>query len=113
MGSIMLVHRGQLAVVKFLEADFSGASYTPTVSFLLNEISGTFTPFSLLPQFDPPSIYGSSFAPTSYSPNRYYFSGTGKLARCVHLQVKVDLGTRSTGDEIYNLTIFGRMFVET
>jgi hypothetical protein len=113
MGSITLAHPGQIALLKFLEFDFSGISYTPTVSYLLNEISGTFTPFTTAPQFDPPSIYGQTIFPTSYSPNRYYFSSNALLARCRHMQVKVDFGTTSNGDELYNMTIFGRMMVET
>jgi hypothetical protein len=112
MGSIMLVHPGQLAVLRFLEMDFSGASFKPTISYLLDEISGTFNAFTLTPQFDPPSLYGTTITPTSYSPNRYYFAGTNSLARCRHLQIKVDFGTTAVGDEIYNLTIFGRLVVE-
>jgi hypothetical protein len=117
MGSITLAHPGQLALVKFLEFDFSGVSYQPTVSYLLNEVSGTFTSFvnnaNGVPQFDPPSLYGETIIPSSYSPNRYYFSSNAALARCRHLQVKVDLGTTSVGDELYSMTIFGRLMIET
>lgn len=113
MGSIMLAHPGQLAVLKFLEMDMSGTSYRPVVSCLLNEISGTFTPMASIPQFDPPSLYGTTITPTSYSPNRYYFASTGKLARCRHLQIKVEFGATPNPDAIYNLTIFGRLFVES
>lgn len=112
MGSIMLAHPGQIAVLKFVEADFSGVGYQPTISFLLNEISGSFTPFTLVPQFDPPQIYGATLAPGSYSPLRYYFAGTNAVARCRHLQIKVDFGSTSNGDELFNLTIFGRLWVE-
>lgn len=113
MGSIVLAHPGQLAILKFVEFDFSGVSYQPTISYLLNEISGTFTPFTAAPQFDPPSLYGKTVTPTSYSPNRYYFLGNASLARCRHLQLKVDFGTTSVGDEMYNATIFGRLMIET
>jgi hypothetical protein len=112
MGSIMLTHPGQLAILKFIEADFSGVSFKPTVSYLLNEISGSFTSFTANPQFDPPSLYGTTTAPASYSPNRYYFMGNASLARCRHLQIKVDFGNDTSGDEMYNLTIFGRLLVE-
>jgi hypothetical protein len=74
--------------------------------------SASFVPFTMPPQFDPPSLYGTTLAPTTYSPNRYYFLGTGGLARCRHMQIKVDFGQTANGDEIYNLTIFGRLFVE-
>lgn len=118
MGSIMLAHSGQLALVKFLEMDFSGVSYKPQISYLMNEISGTFTPFvnnpaTNTPQFDPPTLYGETIAPTSYSPNRYYFNSNASLARCRHMQIKVDFGTTSSGDEIYNMTIYGRLIIET
>lgn len=96
MGSIGLARSGELALVKFLEMDFSGQGFQPTVSYLLNEISGTFTPLTnqkgTTPIFDPPSLYGETISPQSYSPNRYYMSATGSLARCRHMQIKVDLG---------------------
>jgi hypothetical protein len=117
MGSINLVHPGEIALLKFLEFDFSGTNFQPTVSYLLNEISGTFTSFvngaNGVPQFDPPDVYGATLAPTSYSPNRYYFATNSALARCRHLQVKVDYGsTSSNGDEVYTMTIYGRRMVE-
>jgi len=112
MGAIGLAEPGQLAILKFIEMDLSGQSFKPTVSYLLDEISGTFTPFILNPVFDPPSLYGTTITPASYSPNRYYFAGQGSLSRCRHMQIKVDFGQTSNGDEIYNLTIFGRLFVE-
>jgi hypothetical protein len=116
MGSIMMAKPGQLALLSFLEMDFSGVGYQPNVSYLLNELTGTFTPFVNgafgVPQFDPPSLYGDTGAPTSYSPNRYYFSSTGSLARCRHMQIEVDYGITANPDELYNLTIFGRMVIE-
>jgi hypothetical protein len=112
MGAIMLAHPGQLAVLKFIEIDFGGASYQPTLSFLLNEISGAFTPFTLAPIFDPPSLYGNTIAPGSYSPNRYYFAGVNTAARCRFLQLKIDFGTTSAANELHDLTIFGKVMVE-
>ena len=112
MGNITLAHPGQLALLKFLEMDFSGVGFKPTVSYLLNEISGAFTPFTANPVFDPPTVYGATITPTSYSPNRYYFLSNTSLARCRHLRIKVDYGTTSTGNEIFNLTIYGRLMVE-
>jgi len=116
MGSIVLCHPGQLSLLKFLEMDCSGVNYQPTVSYLLNEISGTFTVMPTTTVSDPPSIYGVGTGPygtpLSYSPNRWYFASTGNLARARHMQIKVDFGQTSNGDEIYNLTIFGRFIVE-
>jgi hypothetical protein len=112
MGSIVLAHPGQLALLKFLEGDFSGNGFQPTISYLLNEIAGTFTTFTAVPIFDPPSLYGLRITPSSYSPNRYYFASNAKLARCRHLQIKVDYGFSPNGDEVYDLTIYGRILSE-
>jgi hypothetical protein len=109
-GTLALARRGELAILRFLEADFSGVGYEPTVSFLLNEAfsaTSVFTPFTLAPQFDPPSLYGATLSPTSYSPQRYYFAGVGSLARAIYLTLKVDFGTTPNPDMIYNLTING------
>jgi len=112
MGSLTLAHPGQIALLRFLEFDFSGVGYQPTVSYLLNEISGSFTPFVNgalgVPQSDPPEVYGATKSPTSYSPNRYYFAANPVIARCRHMQIKVDFGTTANGDEVYSMTIFGR-----
>lgn len=108
IGNIWLAHRGEIAVTKFIEADFALVTTTPTVSYLLNEIGGTFTDFTTS-IFDPPQIYGDLFNPTSYNPLRFYFSQTGSLARCIHMQVGVDFGTTPNADEIYNLTIYGQV----
>jgi hypothetical protein len=112
MGSIVFCHPGQIAALKFIEMDMSGVAYKPTVSYLLNEISGTFTPFVQNPVADPPVLYGQTGTAKSYSPNRWYFMGNASLALARHMQIKIDFGTTSNGDELYNLTIFGRLFVE-
>ena len=101
MGSIKLAEPGQMALLKFLELDFSGVQLQPQIGYLLNEISGTFTEFVngenivpgvRVPVFDPPALYGETLIPESYSPNRYYFSSNADLAKCRHMQVKVDFG---------------------
>jgi hypothetical protein len=112
MGAIMLANPGQLALLKFIEADFSGIQFKPTISYLLNELSGTFTPFTSNPVFDPPSLYGFTIVPKTYSPNRYYFASNASLARCRFLQINVDFGKTANPDEIYNLTIYGGLVVE-
>jgi len=110
MGSIKLAEPGQIALLKFIEFDFSGIQFQPTISYLMNEISGTFTEFingqnvlgTTVPVFDPPALYGETIAPSSYSPNRYYFSANASLAKCRHMQVKVDFGG---GTEVISTTI--------
>jgi hypothetical protein len=107
LGSLWLVRRGELAILKFLESDFS-MNTNPTVSYLLNEISGTFNSFvTSQALFDPPVLYGKIKAPTSYVPLRFYFSSTGSLALAVHMQVGFDFGTTANADECFNFTIYG------
>jgi hypothetical protein len=116
MGSITLAGPGKLGILKFLEFDFAGVAFKPTVSYLLNELSGTFPPFvngqNGVPQFDPPLLYGDTIIPSSYSPNRYYFSSNASVALCRHMQITVDFGSTPNGDEAYNLTIFGKLITE-
>ena len=120
MGSITFAHSGQIAVLRHLEADFSGVNYKPTISYMLNEIASPPGQFTVMPNinqvFDPPEIYGFGSGqygtPVSYSPNRYYFSSTGSLARCRHLQLKFDFGSTVNGDEVYSICIYGRLMVE-
>ena len=112
MGSVVLAHPGQLAILRFIEMDCSGVNYQPVVSVLLNEISGNFQVLPTTDVFDPPSLYGTTISPTSYSPQRWYFASTGSLARARHIQIKCDLGTTSNGDEVLSLTIYGRLMVE-
>src|SRR5208282_4696816 len=112
MGNITIAHPGQIGLLKFVTADFSGVGFQPTVSYLLNEVSGAFTPFTANPIFDPPQIYGLTITPKSYSPNRYYFASNASLARCRHLRIKVDYGTNTGSNELYDLTIYGRLMVE-
>ena len=106
IGNIWLAHRGEIGLLKFIEADFASVTTAPTVSYLLNEISGTFTSF-YQSQFDPPDIYGKTLSPSSYNPLRFYFGQNASLAKAVHMQVGIDFGIASTADEIFNLTIYG------
>ncbi len=109
LGALWLANPGELAACHALEFYFSGVSYTPTISYLINEISGSFTPFTLAPQFSPPSVWGTTVTPASFSPNRYFFLGTASLALCMFLQVKIDLGTTSNINENYGMAIMGKI----
>jgi hypothetical protein len=109
IGALWLANPGELAALHALEFYFSGASYAPTVSYLINEISGSFTPFTLAPQFSPPSLYGTTVSPTSYSPNRYFFLGTASVALCMFIQLKIDLGTTSNINETFGMAIMGKI----
>jgi hypothetical protein len=101
-------------LLSFWEGDCSSSvtKSTLAVKYLLNEISGTFQPMIGPPVFDPPSLYGQTLAPSSYSPLRYWFASNGNLARARHMQLRVDLGTTNTNDTIFNFSLYGRLVVE-
>lgn len=112
IGSLVLAHPGQLAELNFITSDFVKVGTSPLLSFLLNEISGAFTAFGT-PQPDPPSLYGTTGAPTTLFANRYYFSPTQASAWCRHMQIKVNFGTTDTAmNELLTLTIFGAHYQE-
>jgi hypothetical protein len=111
-GALWLCRRGELAICRFIECDFASVTTNPTVSFLLNDITGGYTNFvngSLgVPQLDPPNLYGTTGAgPDGYNPYRYYFTATGSLAKAVHMNVGVDFGTTSNADELFTFTVYG------
>jgi hypothetical protein len=114
VGSLILCKPGQIAALRFFEGDFSSSvtSSTMTVKYLLNEISGSFSTMLGPPVNDPPGIYGDVFAPTSYSPLRYYFASNASLALARHMQLTVDFGATSTNDQIFNFTLNGKLVVE-
>ncbi len=119
----MLAHPGQLAELGFITLEF-GINGRPTVSWLGNEIDvidpHDFQQFRSAVQ-DPPLLYGTTTAPTSYRPNRYYFQqGMGTDVNPVnpapllvrHLQIKVDYPAEDAFNELYTLCINGALHAE-
>ena len=106
MGSINLVNPGQIAGVTFINLRASKVGTTPTVGFLLNEISGAFTTFTSSHPY-PWEIYGAAGAPTSLFSNAYYLRETGVPAWAEHLQVQVSFPAENFANEIHSLTVWG------
>jgi hypothetical protein len=125
-GSMVLVQPGQIAELGFITCEFILTGTSPLLSVLLDEVSGTFESLSGytfattgLPPQDPPSLYGTQYAPTSLYANRYYFaqqvSGGAPTqgVECRHMQVKVDFGNTDTvQNELLTMTVFGRHWQE-
>jgi len=116
IGSIVLAHPGQYAELGFCEFDFANQG-SPHVQYLLNDISGIFHQFDAS-VFDPPLVYGTTAAPGSYSPNRYYFqsnvdSGQNPPPLLVrHLQLKVVYPAENFFHELYSFCINGALYAE-
>jgi hypothetical protein len=113
MGGIVTAHPGELSVYGFLECNFAGVGSQPTVSARVGEIDpASYTAFTVFVS-DPPSVYGAAGAPSSYYANRYYFAQTGTLNRGRFMFIKCDYGNTDTvKNELFDLTIYGRTFVE-
>lgn len=113
IGSLRLCHRGEIALCRFVEADFALVTTNPTVSFLINEIATStlapFVPFTTANAlYDPPAQYGiTGTPPQTYNPLRFYFLDATSLAKAVHMQIKIDFGTTAVADECFNLTLYG------
>ena len=106
MGNINLVSPGQIAGLTFVNLRATRVGTTPTCSFLLNEVSGTFTQFPQAQAY-PWQIYGATKQPTSLFSNAYYFRATGLPALAEHMQVQVSFPAENFANEVLSLTVFG------
>lgn len=106
MGSINLVSPGQIAGLTFVNLRATRVGTSPICSFLLNEISGTFTTFPQAQAY-PWQIYGATLQPLSLFSNAYYFRAAGVPALAEHMQVQVSFPPENFANEVLSLTIFG------
>jgi len=102
VGSIVLAQPGQLAELKFLTTESTTGGTAPTVSVLLDEISGTFESL-------PVGVSDPPFAPGSSTVNalRYYFSQGASPAFCRHLQIKFTWATENAQTSLMTYCING------
>jgi hypothetical protein len=102
LGSIVLAHPGQLAELVFVTLDSTAVGSHPTVSTLIDEISGT---FESMPSYvpDPTQLPAST---TLYG-DRFYFSQTQQPAICRHLMLKFSWPAENYANELLAMTIFG------
>ena len=106
MGSINLVSPGQIAGLTFVNLRATRVGTAPAVSFLLNEVSGTFTSFPQSQAY-PWQVYGATGQPSSLYSNAYYFRAAGVPALAEHMQVKVSFPAENFANEVLSLTVFG------
>jgi hypothetical protein len=106
MGSINLVSPGQIAGLTFVNLRATRTGTTPGCSFLLNEVSGSFTSFPQAQAY-PWQIYGATLQPTSIFSNAYYFRAAGVPALAEHMQVQVNFPAENFANEVLSLTVYG------
>lgn len=106
MGSINLVSPGQIAGLTFVNVRATRVGTTPACSFLLNEVSGSFTSFPQAQAY-PWQVFGATGQPSSIFSNAYYFRAAGVPALAEHMQVQVNFPAENFANEVLSLTIFG------
>jgi hypothetical protein len=106
MGNINLVNPGQIAGLTFVNLRATRVGTSPICSFLLNEVSGSFTTFPSSQAY-PWQIWGASGQPSSLFSNAYYFRATGVPALAEHMQVKVSFPAENQANEVLSLTVWG------
>lgn len=106
IGSVVLSHPSELAMVLFLTTEALATGSHPTVSVILDEIEGTLAvPFTSLGAFvpDTPVLVASQ---TLFS-DRFYISQTQLPAVCRHMQVKVTWPTEIAANELLTWSVIG------
>jgi hypothetical protein len=106
MGSINLCAPGQIAGLTFVNLRCTKTGTAPTPSFLLNEVSGTFTNFPSAQPY-PWQVYYQTSAPASLYSNAYYFMALGVPALAEHMQVKWTFPSENFANEVLSLTVYG------
>lgn len=106
IGSIVLAQPGELAEISFFQTECTVGGSHPTLSVLLNEVSGTF-------EFLPSSVNASVLPPsTSLYTDWFYLTQGAQPAICRHLQLKVSFPAENFQNELLTYTIFGRHLSE-
>ena len=115
VGGIPLCHDSEIAELGFLNFTGPRNGSAPTVSYLLNEISGTFQQFASYVN-DPPLLYGKTVTPSTVYRNRYYFKQTMSTGSapppvyCTDIQIRVDFPAEDAANEIARFTIHGGLY---
>lgn len=106
IGSIVLAQPGQISEVAHLTLELQRQGTIPSLSVLLDEISGTFDNLPS-PIDDPPRLPPST---TLYS-KRYHLStaSPGVSAYCRHLRIKISFAIEATKNEVLSLSLYGRL----
>ena len=102
VGSLILAPPRQVAVMNSVLIDVLATGTYPTISVLLNEISGTFTVLPN-PVPDPPQLAASK---TVWMKRHDLKSAQVPLPQHVrHCQVKIDFGTDTVQNTLYTLLV--------
>lgn len=109
IGSLVLAQPGQLAEVGFITTDSVAVGTRPSLSVLMDEISGTFDPLTDIKD-DPTDLAPSQ---TTYA-NRYSLLATanGTPALCRHMQIRCDWPAENKPNEVLSMSVYGGFAAE-
>lgn len=111
IGSLVLAQPGQIAPVSFITTDAIAQGSHPSISVLMDEISGTFDTIDN-PTPDPPQLEPSG---TVYS-DRFWLMDTNSPednpALCRHMQIKFSWPVEDKPNELLTMTLFGSILQE-
>jgi hypothetical protein len=111
VGSIVLAHPGQVALLDFITTDCTAAGSHPTVSVLLDEIAaGGGAAFEILLNAVPDPTYLP--ASVSLYNDRWYLSTTQQPALCRHLQIQFAWPAENAANELLTYTMYGTVVDE-
>lgn len=110
-----ICHDGEMAELGFLTWTGPRTGTTPTISYLLNETSGTYQQFASLVN-DPPLLYGTTVTPTTVYRNRYYFKQTMSTGNpppaiyCTDILLQVAFIAENAANEMARFTLYGGLY---
>ena len=107
IGSIVLAMPGQLCEVQSVTVEALRVGSTPSVSVMLDEISGTFETLPLSVP-DPPSL----MEPVSLFALRYYLNQSTDPIVCHHMQLRIDFNQDTVANELLGYSLYGSLHVE-
>jgi hypothetical protein len=115
IGSVVLAHPGQVALLDFLSTYCVAAGSRPTVSVLLGEIGGHAEMLikggTLSIAVPEPPENGPAEATTIYN-DRWWMSATQQSALCQHLQIEIAWPAENEPNELLSYALFGAHYQE-
>jgi hypothetical protein len=107
IGSLVLAKPGQLALLDSIVVELQNRGTPPSVSLLLDEISGTFEQL-VKAENDPPNL-----APSQTVMSKRWWLSQGNLpAFCRHIQLKLSFVTEAVKNEVLTVTEIGSLVQE-
>lgn len=107
IGTLMLASPGQLSEIKFISTLCRKVGSHPSVSVLLDEISGPFSALATYTQ-EPPVKFRSS----TIMMDRFYMNQTNDPAKCMLLQLQVNFPAENAKNEMFAYSLYGAHWEE-